>query len=587
MKVGKARCTIAATLGGVLLLLAAAQPALAAMGIVLYEDPATGALYRKPGRGRVKITLGAEEMAPEQTQAIEHRVEQKAQEQIKLNSDALRSEFMTNQATLLQENAALQARVNQIEPAWRDYIEKFRDKFKVGTLIYGDWRLYSHTGWGPQELTQINAPGPGNNAFNSFDISRAYLNFYFYPTEDITARVTPNLYRVNAGGLAADGFGKTSSAPATANEDLAVRIKYAYLQYNKATDWNDNLKGGTLTFGVQPNPLVAWEEDLYGFRYVNLTPWNYTSLSSSQVGISLQGPLKANEKTYLDYDFGAYTNASFHAEEQNNEKMVMGRITAYPFGARWRFDGLGATFFYDYGYGNTPPDVTAAGGFGNTATAQSGTAFGTAAKAHITRLAALLHYSTENWSIAGEYDYGHNAFSGSNLFSSTGPTQFFSPTALKPAPTIPAPYQFFAAEVAALQNNSRTVQSIWDVFGHYHIPTTPLTAFGMFQWMQPNTKVNLNPLDFQRWIAGIQYQYNEFLRISLNSQNLMYYHGQFAESTAYLSSFAPLFPRHKISPGHFTYLPPTFGGSSLASAKFGQPVPRDNHAFFINLEFSY
>jgi hypothetical protein len=591
VKFGKARCTIAATLGGMLLLLAAVQPALSAMGIVLYEDPNTGALYRKPGKGRVRVTLGAEPIEPEQTQEIEHqvehRVEQKAQEQIKLNSDALRAEFMANQATLLQENATLQARVNEIEPAWRGYIDGFRDKFRVGTLIYGDWRIYSHTGWGPQELTQINTPGPGNNGFNSFDINRAYMNFYFYPTDDFTARVTPNLYRINAGGISADTFGKTSQAPATANENLGVRIKYAFLQYNKPMEWNDYLRGATITFGVQPNPLVAWEEDLYGFRYVNLTPWNYASLSSSQTGISMQGPLKFNEKTYLDYDFGAYTNASFHAEEQGNTKQVMGRLTAYPLGARWRFDGLGATFFYDYGYGNTAADVNTAGGFGNGATAQSGTAFGTASKAHIARLATLLHYDSDNWGLAAEYDYGHNAFTGSNLFSSTGPTQFFTPTKLTSTSGSSTPYQFFAAEVAALQNNSRTVQSMWDVFGHYHIPDSPLTAFGMFQWMQPNTKVNLNPLDFQRWVAGLQYQYNEFVRISLDSQNLMYYHGQFPESTEYLSSFAPLFPRTKVSPGHFIYTPATFGGNTLASAKFGQPVPRDEHAFFINLEFSY
>jgi hypothetical protein len=44
-------------------------------------------------------------------------------------------------------------------------------------------------------------------------------------------------------------------------------------------------KGGNTTFGATPNPFIPWEEDLYQFRYVNLVPWNYISLSSSQIGL--------------------------------------------------------------------------------------------------------------------------------------------------------------------------------------------------------------------------------------------------------------------------------------------------------------
>ena len=34
-------------------------------------------------------------------------------------------------------------------------------------------------------------------------------------------------------------------------------------------------------------------------------------------------------------------------------KQVMGRVTVNPFGANSRYDGLGLTGFYDYGYQNT------------------------------------------------------------------------------------------------------------------------------------------------------------------------------------------------------------------------------------------
>ena len=103
------------------------------------------------------------------------------------------------------------------------------------------------------------------------------------------------------------------------------------------------------TFGQQQNPLVDWEENLWGFRYTALTPWNYLSLSSTQVGVSMKGPIKINEKQYADYDFGVYDDASFHAIEQSAYKQVMGRVTINPFGAQSRYDGFGLTGFYDYG----------------------------------------------------------------------------------------------------------------------------------------------------------------------------------------------------------------------------------------------
>ena len=52
-----------------------------------------------------------------------------------------------------------------------------------------------HTGFGPQFLTQETWPGPGNNSFNSFDITRAYLDFKFTPEDDVSARVTPEHLR--------------------------------------------------------------------------------------------------------------------------------------------------------------------------------------------------------------------------------------------------------------------------------------------------------------------------------------------------------------------------------------------------------
>ena len=69
-------------------------------------------------------------------------------------------------------------------------------------------------------------------------------------------------------------------------------MKYAYLDYN--TFFQKVLKVAAMrddkfTFGQQQNPLVDWEENLWGFRYTALTPWNYLSLSSTQVGALDEG----------------------------------------------------------------------------------------------------------------------------------------------------------------------------------------------------------------------------------------------------------------------------------------------------------
>ena len=64
----------------------------------------------------------------------------------------------------------------------------------------------------------------------------------------------------------------------------------------------------------------------------------------------MKGPIKFNETQYADYDFGVYDDASFHAIEQSAYKQVMGRVTINPLGAKSRYDSLGITGFYEYGY---------------------------------------------------------------------------------------------------------------------------------------------------------------------------------------------------------------------------------------------
>ena len=133
-----------------------------------------------------------------------------------------------------------------------------------------------------------------------------------------------------------DPDGLNTGIGTTTDGNLGFRLKYAYVDYN--TFFQKVLKVAAMhddkfTFGQQQNPLVDWEENLWGFRYTAFTPWNYLSLSSTQVGFAMKGPIKFNEKQYVDYDVGVYDDASFDANEGSAYKQVMGRVTVNPFGA--------------------------------------------------------------------------------------------------------------------------------------------------------------------------------------------------------------------------------------------------------------
>ncbi len=545
-------------------------------GITLYEDVKTGALYRKPGKGRVAVTLGFDEPA-----AAPAAVQQQVQREVKKSTDELRAEFMANQQTLTKENSDLKTRVSRIEPAWSDYLTNFRDRFRVGALVYASYKMYPHTGFGPAQFDSNNPPGPGNNLYNTFDIDRAYLNFYFNPTPDWTLRVTPDIYKTY-GTATPTANSHVSSVSSNLTGDLSYRIKYAYLEYNKILDWaGDATKGAALQFGSIPNAFLPWEEELTTFRYVTASPWNYAGLSTTQLGLGINGPIKYRELTYLDYAMGVYTNAKYNQFEQTNTKQVMGRLTAFPFGSTWKNQGLGITGFYDYGYNNTSPD----NGSINTGFGPNPSAFGHVASAHLDRWSALVHYTAEQWGLALEYDQGHNAFPGASLFSGSGPTVFFTPpTAASPAGGTANPYNVqyynFSAMTAALLGNSRTVQQGFDVFGHIHIPRTPFRLIGLLQWFEPNSKVDNDPLDFYRYMVGVEWQINEFVRLAVDTQNLSFYHDQEPFSTAYANKFANVFLpiKNTSSAGAAPFQPPK---------TIAQPVPRDTHAVELNLEFAF
>lgn len=383
--------------------------------------------------------------------------------------------------------------------------------FTLSTLMYMDWAYYLNTGYGPQFLTQLTPPGPGNDGFNSFDLTRAYINLLWKPSDRFTIRVTPNVFRELDTSAAVD-TSKSSQVATNVNGNLSFRLKYGYMQVN------DVWQGMNVRLGQMENPLIPWEEDLYGYRFVNLVPLNYLAYSSTDLGVAVQGPVQVDGTKWAEYWLGFYNGSSFHALELNETRSPQGRVTLYPvaFDPAWK--NLGLTYFMSYGYTNVAPDTQ---------------------DAVIRRLAALLHYNNEYGGIAFEYDQTKNQNSFSNFFTGAAPPQTI-PDPNDPTLRIPNPLAQLYTKIL----NPEAVGRGYSLFGHLNLWDSDFSLFGMWQRWYPNENVPNDPLDFDRVVGGVAWRATSWMRVAVDSQNLMY-------------------------------------------VNKGPAVPADTHAIFTNLEINY
>jgi hypothetical protein len=121
------------------------------------------------------------------------------------------------------------------------------------------------------------------------------LNFYFFPTEGLTFRITPDVYRATGNGTN-PAIGRATTFARNLDGSLDYRLKYAYMDYKRLFDFLKPMTGNSIQVGAVPNVFIPWIEDLYGFRYVTESPWNYYGLSSGQLGIQVTGPLKVRRE---------------------------------------------------------------------------------------------------------------------------------------------------------------------------------------------------------------------------------------------------------------------------------------------------
>ncbi len=300
------------------------------------------------------------------------------------------------QQKLTEQNAAavatLQSTVNDLHTNTVDLVGTIQDvekksvkkgdlsdlafgKVKIGATFYADWSYWSDWDGSTSFVDfQQTPPSTADQNYNTFELTRAYINIFYTPNDAATIRITPDIYR-------------------SSDNSLAYRLKYGYADLNKLFAKSPALAHDKVTFGQMQNPLVPWEEDLNGHRYTYKVPMDFSDgASSSYAGVKAHGPIEVGGKTYLDYDLGVFTNGSYKTTELSANKQFMGRVTYYPFGTKVNQTGLGVTVFGDYGTTNVAPSSAASGQY------------------EIDKSVYMVHYQTKDkaYLITGQYDMSHN-----------------------------------------------------------------------------------------------------------------------------------------------------------------------------------
>ncbi|MBI5407530.1 MAG: hypothetical protein HZA18_07550 [Nitrospirae bacterium] len=173
--------------------------------------------------------------------------------------------------------------------------------------------------------------GKNGTDFNKFSLTRGYINVKKDITPWLKARVTPDVTQITAAANSQKG-------------DLELRMKYYYVDflmpgYGLLTD-ND------LRVGLAQMPWLDFQETINIYRMQGVMfQERFGNFDAGDHGAGLIGNLggKLNKELqeqvgyatpyngrYGSYHIGVYNGAGYHATEDNQNKMIEGRITIRP-----------------------------------------------------------------------------------------------------------------------------------------------------------------------------------------------------------------------------------------------------------------
>ena len=180
------------------------------------------------------------------------------------------------------------------------------------------------------DVAQANPDLPSPNGANRFDLTRAFVDVTPQISDRISARITPDLFRVSNTGGNVDGT-------------LALRLFYAYVR------WADIAPGVSAIGGLQPNPLTSFDDSVWKYRVLGPSIYStFAGLPTSDLGVGVTGKQLDG---VLEYHVLLSNGEGRDKPEVNKYKEGTARVTFAPFAngdAAWA-KRLRLTALADYG----------------------------------------------------------------------------------------------------------------------------------------------------------------------------------------------------------------------------------------------
>jgi len=176
---------------------------------------------------------------------------------------------------------------------------------------------------------QYDAELKNRDAFNAFDVTRAYLNVNAQVSKNVRFRFTPDIRRA----------GSDSSLAGS----LVVRVKYAFAQFDNPTP------RGWVRFGLHQTPWLDFEEGINRYRVQGQMFAEREGLipGSADFGASYFTPFP---KGYGEVHVGVFNGEGFGQTDTNKYKSLQARLTVRPLSGRGALNGLRVSGFYNAGW---------------------------------------------------------------------------------------------------------------------------------------------------------------------------------------------------------------------------------------------
>ena len=182
---------------------------------------------------------------------------------------------------------------------------------------------------GALSYLQYDAELKNRDAYNVFDVTRAYLNINARLTPRVRFRFTPDIRRVTDSSLAGS---------------LVLRVKYAFGQLD-----NPTTERSWIRFGLHQTPWLDFEESINRYRVQGTMFSEREGLipGSADFGVSSFMPFGGG---LGEVQGGVFNGEGFTQAEPNKYKSAQGRLTIRPFFNGGILRGLRGSVFYNAGW---------------------------------------------------------------------------------------------------------------------------------------------------------------------------------------------------------------------------------------------